>query len=93
LSSAGSKQRQAPSAEQDGRYERHTTSKAPPHLKEPYVRLGPLYPLTVTLPSMKGCGTQKYAYFLPAFLKVCEYLCPLRKSPESNAPLSAVAVC
>src|SRR5215213_11718728 len=42
---------------------------------------------------MSGCGSQWYAYFLPALLKVYEYLCPLRKSPESNAPLFAVAVC
>src|SRR5215217_4946060 len=42
---------------------------------------------------MKGCGLQWYAFF-PALLKVCEYLCPLRKSPESNdLPLFAVAVC
>src|SRR5919112_4220625 len=42
---------------------------------------------------MWGCGSQWYSFF-PALLKVCEYLCPLRKSPESNdLPLFAVAVC
>src|SRR5215216_1936073 len=42
---------------------------------------------------MKGCGLQWYAFF-PVLLKVCEYLCPLLKSPESNdLPLFAVAVC
>jgi hypothetical protein len=44
------------------------------------------------LPLMKGCGLQKYAVF-PIFQKVREYLCPLRKSPELNAPFFAVAVC
>src|SRR3712207_3152562 len=42
---------------------------------------------------MWGCGVQWYAYFFPLALKVREYFCPLRKSPESNAPLFAVAVC
>src|SRR5215218_7210178 len=42
---------------------------------------------------MKGCISQKYPFF-PALLKVCEYLCPLPKRPESNdLPLLAVAVC
>src|SRR5215212_10522213 len=42
---------------------------------------------------MKGCISQRY-FFLPALLKVCVYLCPLPKCPESNDfPLIAVAVC
>src|SRR5215203_2409574 len=42
---------------------------------------------------MKGCISQRY-FFLPALLKVCVYLCPLPKRPESNdRPLLAVAVC
>src|SRR5215208_3332577 len=42
---------------------------------------------------MKGCISQKYPFF-PALLKVCVYLCPLPKRPESNDfPLLAVAVC
>ncbi len=36
---------------------------------------------------------QRYLFF-PALLKVCEYLCPLPKRPESNLlGLSAEAVC
>ena len=36
---------------------------------------------------------QKYPFF-PTLLKVCVYLCPFLKSPESNdLPLLAVAVC
>src|SRR5215217_3872993 len=43
---------------------------------------------------MKGCISQRYFFFLPALLKVCVYLCPLPKCPESNDfPLIAVAVC
>src|SRR5215216_7274103 len=42
---------------------------------------------------MKGCISQKYPFF-PTLLKVCVYLCPLPKRPESNDfPLIAVAVC
>src|SRR5215213_1817073 len=42
---------------------------------------------------MKRCISQKYPFF-PALLKVCVYLCPLPKRPESNdLPLFAVAVC
>jgi hypothetical protein len=42
---------------------------------------------------MKGCILQKYLFF-PALLKVCVYLCPLPKRPESNRRgLIAVAVC
>src|SRR5918994_3417394 len=42
---------------------------------------------------MWGCILQKYL-FLPVLLKVCVYLCPLPKRPESNdLPLLAVAVC
>src|ERR687890_142295 len=42
---------------------------------------------------MNGCISQKYPFF-PTLLKVCVYLCPLPKRPESNdLPLFAVAVC
>src|SRR5215204_530142 len=41
---------------------------------------------------ISGCMLQWYL-FLPALLKVCVYLCPLPKRPESNdLPLLAVAV-
>src|ERR671920_1452909 len=47
----------------------------------------------MTLPLISGCISQRY-FFLPALLKVCVYLCPLPKRPESNDfPLLAVAVC
>src|ERR671920_1993486 len=47
----------------------------------------------MTLPLISGCISQRY-FFLPALLKVCVYLCPLPKRPESNdLPLFAVAVC
>src|SRR3712207_12807 len=44
------------------------------------------------LPSMKGGGLQKYAFF-PTVLKVREYFCPFPKRPELNDPFFAVAVC
>ena len=49
--------------------------------------------MTTTLPLMKGCISQWYAFF-PTVLKVCEYLCPDLKCPELNEPaLFAVTVC
>src|SRR5688572_1579015 len=42
-------------------------------------------PVTVTEPSISGCGEQKYAK-VPGLLKVCVKVCPCPRKPEFHKP-------